>query len=136
MKFASVVFYIAGVWGVLLLIPLYFLFDITGRTFPPPITHAEFYYGFLSVTLAWQIAFLVIATDPPRYRLIMPAAILEKLGYVVTLIVLYERGLLQLGQVAPAVPDLILGILFITAFFKTSGPADLYRHTNSPAGKR
>jgi len=128
MKFARVVFYIAGIWGVLLLIPLYFLFDITGRTFPPPITHAEFYYGFLSVTLAWQIAFLVIATDPPRYRLIMPAAILEKFGYIVTLILLYARGQLQLGQVAPAIPDFILGVLFITAFFKTSGPADLHRN--------
>jgi hypothetical protein len=131
MKFARVVFYIAGIWGVLLLIPLYFLFDITGRTFPPPITHAEFYYGFLSVTLAWQIAFLVIATDPPRYRLIMPAAILEKFGYIVTLILLYARGQLQLGQVAPAVPDFILGALFIAAFFKTSGPADLHRNLST-----
>jgi hypothetical protein len=31
MKFAKVVFWIAGVWGVLVLTPLYFMFDVIGR---------------------------------------------------------------------------------------------------------
>ena len=46
MKFAKIVFTVAGVWGVLLLMPLYFMFDLIGRQDPPPITHPAFFYGF------------------------------------------------------------------------------------------
>ena len=64
MKFARVVFWIAGVWGVLVIAPLFFLKEIIGRAAPPPVTHPEFYYGFAIVTLMWQISFFVIAADP------------------------------------------------------------------------
>ena len=92
MRFARVVFLIAGIWGVLVVTPLYFLFDLIGRQYPPPITHPDFYYGFASVTLAWQVAFLVIASNPLRLRPMIPVAILEKFGYVTSLGVLYARG--------------------------------------------
>jgi hypothetical protein len=120
MRFARLVFLIAGTWGIVVLTPLYATFDAVGRQYPPAITHPDFYYGFIGVALAWQIAFLVIGKDPIRFRPMMVPAILEKLGYVTTLTVLYAQGQLQLGQFAVAVPDLILGLLFILAFFKTS----------------
>jgi hypothetical protein len=41
MKFARIVFLIAGVWGLTILTPLYFLFDLVGRSYPPPITHPD-----------------------------------------------------------------------------------------------
>jgi hypothetical protein len=46
MKFAKIVFWIAGGWGVLVLAPLYFMFDTIGRQDPPVITHPQFFYGF------------------------------------------------------------------------------------------
>jgi hypothetical protein len=119
MKFARNVFIIAGVWGLAVLTPLYFTFDLIGRSYPPAITHADLYYGFVGVALVWQIAFLIIATNPARYRPIMIAAILEKLVYVATLGTLYLRGELQIGQAAVAVPDLLLAVLFIAAFIRT-----------------
>jgi hypothetical protein len=119
MKFARVVFLIAGVWGFLILTPLYFTFDLVGRTYPPPITHPDLYYGFVGVTLVWQIAFLIIATNPVRHRPIMLAAILEKLMYIVTMTVLYLRGQLQLGQYAVVAPDFILMLLFGASFIRT-----------------
>jgi hypothetical protein len=67
----------AGTWGVLVLTPLYFMFDVIGRQDPPPITHPGFYYGFLSVGLAWQFAFLVMARDPARFRPMMIAAVVK-----------------------------------------------------------
>ena len=82
MRFGRVVFLGAGVWGILLLTPLFFAFDLIGQRFPPPITHADFYYGFLTVALAWQFAFLVIGRDPIRFRPMMLPAMLEKFGYV------------------------------------------------------
>ena len=68
MKFAKIVFWIAGIWGLLVVPPLFFIFDRIGKDNPPPITHPGFYYGFATVTLAWQIAFILIARDPVRLR--------------------------------------------------------------------
>lgn len=66
MKFAKVVFRIAGIWGLLVITPLYFLFDLISHNDPPPITHPGVFYGFVGAALAWQIAFLFIARDPVR----------------------------------------------------------------------
>jgi hypothetical protein len=49
MKFAKIVFYGAGVWGIAVLTPLYFLFDAIGRQGGAPITYPQFFYGFVSV---------------------------------------------------------------------------------------
>jgi hypothetical protein len=119
LRFAKIVFRIAGVWGFVVLTPLYFLFDLIGRRYPPAITHPDFYYGFVGITLVWQVAFLVIANDPVRFRPMMIPAILEKFIYVISVGVLYARGLLQGGQLLPALPDIPLGILFVAAFLKT-----------------
>jgi hypothetical protein len=78
MKFAKVIFWIAAIWGILTLTPLYFMFSLIGRQDPPPITHPGFYYGFVGAGLAWQLAFMVIAIDPARFRSLMPVAVLEK----------------------------------------------------------
>jgi hypothetical protein len=121
MKFARIVFVIAGVWGLAILTPLYFTFDLVGRSYPPPITHPDLYYGFVGVTLVWQVAFLIIATDPVRHRPIMLVAILEKLIYIVTMTVLYLGGQLQLGQYAVAGPDSVLMLLFVVSFIRTRG---------------
>ena len=34
MKFAKIVFWVAGIWGVLVLAPLYFIFDLIGQKDP------------------------------------------------------------------------------------------------------
>jgi hypothetical protein len=120
MRFARNVFLVAGIWGLLIVTPLYFLYDTVGRQYPPPVTHPDFYYGFVSVTLAWQLAFLLIATDPIRFRPLMIAAVLEKFGYLATLSTLYAQGRLEFGQFAIVSPDAILGLLFVAAFVKTS----------------
>ena len=54
MKFARNVFLVAGVWGIAVLTPLYFLVDITGRHYAPPADYPQWYYGFLAITMAWQ----------------------------------------------------------------------------------
>ena len=78
LTWARRVFGAAGIVGLLMLLPHYFLFEKIGRDYPPAITHPEFFYGFIGVAVAWQFAFLVIARDPARYRLLMIPAVLEK----------------------------------------------------------
>lgn len=119
MKFAKVVFFIAFAWGILILTPLYFMFDTIGRQDPPPITHPGFYYGFISVGLAWQVVFFVIARDPIRFLTMMIPSILEKFGYTASFIVLYLQRRLHPSDLVFAGVDGLLGLLFLVSFVKT-----------------
>jgi len=118
MKFARVVFWFVGIWGFLVLTPLYFLYDTIGKQTPPPLTHPGYYYGFVGVGLVWQLTFLMIGSDPVRYRPLMIPAMLEKFVYVVTLIVLYLQGRIGPKEMF-GLTDLILGLLFVAAYLKT-----------------
>jgi hypothetical protein len=129
MKFAKVVFWIAGIWGVLVLMPLYFMFDVIGRQDPPVITHPGFYYGFVIVGLAWQVAFLIIARDPARLRLMMIPSVLEKFGYGASLVALYLQHRLHPSDLIFGGVDVLLGGLFLAAFYRTApGVLILERH--------
>jgi hypothetical protein len=119
MRFAKIVFSLAGVWGVVVLTPLFFLFDMVGSQYPPPITHPDFYFGFITTALAWQAAFLVIGTDPMRFRPLMVPAMFEKFAFVAVLVLLYAGGSVRPGQAMVAVPDFLLGLFFVAAFVKT-----------------
>ena len=123
MKFAKIVFWIAGIWGVLVITPLYFLFDSIGRNDPPPITHPGFFYGFAGVALAWQIAFLFIAQDPLRYRPLIIPSILEKASFSVAVFVLVSQKRMHPSDLVFVGTDLLLGLLFVIAYFKTPSRA-------------
>jgi hypothetical protein len=120
MKFAKIVFWIAFVWGILILSPLLFMFNMIGRQDPPPITHPGFYYGFLSAGLAWQFVFLVIARDPVRFRTMIIPSILEKFGYAVSLFALYLQQRIHPSDVTFAGVDFLFGILFVICWFKVT----------------
>ncbi|PYV84038.1 MAG: hypothetical protein DMG93_06485 [Acidobacteria bacterium] len=85
MKFAKVVFTIAGILGLLELVPLYFMYNVIGRQDPPVITHPGFYYGFVGTVVA--------------------------------------QSRMHPSDLPFGVQDLLLGILFIAAFFKTAQAA-------------
>ena len=119
MKFARVAFLIAGVWGIVVLTPLYFLVDLTGRQYVAPADYPQFFYGFLSVAMAWQIAFLVIGSSPARFRPLIIPSIVEKFGHVMGVAVRYGQGRLSVADATAAGPDLLLGVLFILAFAMT-----------------
>jgi len=120
MKFAKVVFWVASIWGFTILTPLYFLFDVIGRNDPPPITHPGFFYGFVGVALAWQVAFIFIARDPARFRPMMIPSILEKASWGATVIVLVSQQRMHKSDLVFAEADLLLGLLFLISYFKTS----------------
>jgi hypothetical protein len=119
MKFAKIVFRVAGIWGLLVLTPLYFMFDLISRNDPPPITHPGFFYGFVGVALAWQIAFMFIATDPVRYRPLMIPCVLEKVSWSAAVIVLVLQQRMHKSDLVFVATDLFLGLLFVIAYFKT-----------------
>jgi hypothetical protein len=120
MRFARWVFRLAGIYGLIVLLPQYFLEERIGRDDPPPITHPEHFYAFLGVAVAWQVAFLVIAQDPIRYRPIMIPAILEKDGFAIAAPVLFALHRASGVVLGFGTMDLVLGILFLAAFRQTS----------------
>ena len=120
MKFARLVFLIAGIYGLIVLLPLYFLEAQMGRDFPPPINHPEYYYGFIGVAIAWQLVFLILSRDPVRYRPMMVPAVLEKATYAVAVFILFSQQRVSTFTLATALVDSILGVLFVLAYIKTA----------------
>ena len=123
MRFAKVIFWIAAAWGFLVITPLFFLFDRIGVQDPPPITHPGFYYGFVTVGLAWQLAFAIIARDPVRSRPIMLAAAVEKFGYAIAVVALYLQARMKAPDLALGCIDGLFGVLFVLAYAKTKAAA-------------
>ena len=119
MKFARIVFGIAAIWGLLIITPLYFMLNLIGEKDPPPITHPAFFYGFIGVALAWQIAFIFIARDPIRFRPMMIPAILEKLVYSIPVIILVLQKRTNPTDLMFSATDLTLGALFLAAYLRT-----------------
>jgi hypothetical protein len=118
MKFSKWVFLVAGIYGLLVTLPLY---NEAGTTnmFPPAANHPEYYYGFISTVIAWQIAFIFISRDPLKHRPLMIPAILEKMIYAFSIFVLALQGRVAGAIIGFATIDSILGVLFIISYILT-----------------
>ena len=125
MRFAKIVFWIASIWGLLVITPLFFMFDLIGRQDPPAITHPGFFYGFAGAAFAWQVAFLLIARDPSRHRPLMIPSVLEKFTYGVAVLILVTQGRMRGSDMVFGGADLLLGILFVIAYIKTPARSGL-----------
>ena len=121
MKFARYTFIAAGTIGIIVLLPMYFLLERTGVDNPPPVTHPEFYYGFVGVALAFQLVFLTIASDPVKYRPLILAGIVEKFSFVIPTFYLAWQGRVTGSIIGGAALDLLWGTLFIVSYFKLAG---------------
>lgn len=124
MKFAQRVFFIAGLYGLALLVPMYFLEDTVGRQDPPPITHPEYFYGFVGVAVVAQFFYLMIGHDPLRYRPMMLIAMLAKAAFGIAVMVLFAKGRVSGGPVYGASLDLFFGGLFGCAYVATGKVAE------------
>jgi len=107
-----------GIYGLGVIVPQFFLEGRIGQDSPPAITHVEYFYGFLGVVTAWQIAFLIIATDPMRYRPMMIPSALEKFSFAGAVAVLYWQGRVPGAVAAFAAVDFVLGALFVMAYVR------------------
>lgn len=117
MNFARRVFFWSGIYGILVLFPMYFLREKLGQLFPPASNHPEQYYGFIGVALAWQFAFLLVASDVRRFRPLMLPAMAEKFLSAGAAIWLYFSQQIEPAIVGPFLIDLFLGILFVISYF-------------------
>ena len=116
-KFASRLFLFAGIYGILVLAPQYLAETGAGLALPEPIRNPEHFYGFVGLALVWQLVFILISRDVERFRPLMLLAVLEKLAFGVPVLVLYARDRVNAIVLAFGLVDLVLGVLFLAAFF-------------------
>jgi hypothetical protein len=111
-KFARVLYGITAIYGVLSLMPLYFMAGISDAMRPRPLP----ILNFTTDASAWRCcdeSCLISRSDSARN--------FEKFAYSVPVVILF-----LLGRVAPTIllsslVDPILGVLFIVAYFRTPG---------------
>ncbi len=113
MKAARIIFAIAAVYGIAVLAPGLFI-ETTGALAFVEFPNPEYYYGFYGSALVWQFAFLIIASDPVRYRPLMLIAVLEKAAFFGACLWLWQAGRLN-GVSGPFIGAMIDG-LFMLAF--------------------
>jgi hypothetical protein len=73
----------------------------------------------VGTALAWQIAFLFIAKGPSRHRPLMIPSVFEKFAHGTVVVILVAQGRMHPSDIVFGGIDLLLGILFVIAYFKT-----------------
>lgn len=118
MTFARRIFTLAGIYGLLVMTPMYFL-EPQISAMGKPLSNPEFYYGFVGVTLVFQLVFLTVGRDPERFRPIMLLGVLEKASFAGAVATLCLMGRTQGIIVIFAVIDAVLGALFLLAWMRS-----------------
>lgn len=118
MRFAKWSFRLAGIYGILLLAPFYFLEAAIGAA-GARILHPEYFYGFVGTALAAQLLFLLISIDPQRYRPLMIVAVLGKISFGIPAWILWLEGRIASAVVTLGTVDLVLAALFALSYVRT-----------------
>ena len=115
MRTARFVFGVAGIYGLVVLLPLFF----AAPWLEPPPNRPEDYYGFLGAASVMQLVYLTIARDPARYRPLMPVAALAKTVFFVTILILWRQDRAADSAMMLATVDMVLGLGFLVAWRRT-----------------
>lgn len=115
-RIARWIFLVAGIYGLAMLLPLYFaepVFAMQGR---PPLDRPEMLYGFVGAASTMQILYLMIARDPAGLRPFMLVGVLGKLSYGVPVTILFADGRIDALTFWLSAPDLVWAALFALAW--------------------
>ena len=117
MKLAKWIFLVAGIFGLLVTVPMALAEKAVEQIMPPAVNHPEFFYGFVFLNACWQVLYLFLSTDPARYRPMMIPSFLAKASGVVALTWLYLQKRISGQWAATIIIDGIWALLFLVAFW-------------------
>jgi hypothetical protein len=117
MRLARWVFRVAGIYGIVLLTPFYFLEKQIGAA-TVAIDHPEYFYGFVGTALSAQILFLTVSMDPLRFRPAMVACVIEKLAFGIPVWMLWSMSRVGMDVVSLGSVDLVWAALFTIVDFR------------------
>ena len=109
-RFASRLYRIAAIYGVIVLLPLYFA--------PLPDPYRLNLIGFAGAALVFQGMFWIIARDPLRFLPLVRLSVFEKLCFGVPAIAFWLRGQGDGVTATFGAIDLILAVLFLTTWLR------------------
>lgn len=114
-RMARRIFAGAAVYGIIVLLPMYFaepMMTKAGR----PVTHPELLYGFVGAALAFQLVYWTIGRDPLRFRPLMPIAVIAKWSFGIPVAILFAAGRVDAMTFTLSSIDLAISILFLVAW--------------------
>jgi hypothetical protein len=112
----------AAIYGLIILLPLYFLEKAVAAP-AAALDHPIYYYGFVGAAAAWQLVYWTIGSDPLRYRAFMPLSVIAKFGFWIPSLILWLNGRNPTSTFVVTNGDLILGIAFLVAWRTLKAPA-------------
>ncbi|MEI9851175.1 MAG: hypothetical protein WDN24_10430 [Sphingomonas sp.] len=115
-RVARWIFLVAGIYGLIMLLPLYFAERVFADMGYPPLDRPEMLYGFVGAASVMQLLYLLIAADPARYRPAMLVGVLGKLSYGVPVLLLFAGGRIDALTFWLSMPDLVWAVLFAAAW--------------------
>jgi hypothetical protein len=71
--------------------------------------------------------FLLLSTNPVRYRLMMIPSMFEKVVFVIPVVILYYQNRVSPVIVGVSLVDLLFGVLFLIAYIKTGAVNEVTR---------
>ena len=120
MKFAKWVFRTAGVFGLIVMLPMLFAEQWIAQMMPPAVNHPEFFYGFVILNICWQVLYIFLSRDPQRFRPMMIPAFFVKASGPVALSWLYLQGRVSSQWITMSIMDGVFAILFLVAYWVTA----------------
>jgi hypothetical protein len=114
-RIARRIFAIAAIYGLLILLPMYFAEPMMAKA-GRPVTHPELLYGFVGAACAFQLVYWTISRDPSRYRPLMPIAVIAKCSFGVPVAILFVLDRVDPVVLIFASIDLFIAALFLFAW--------------------
>jgi hypothetical protein len=112
------IFMIAGIYGLIVLLPLYFGEHVLA-TMGQMLTRPEYYYGFIGAAASFQLVYLMIGRDPVRFRPLMPLTLIAKWSFTIPVAILFLSGRVDLTTMIMASIDALIGLAFLWAWRAT-----------------
>lgn len=119
MKLAKWTFRTAGIFGLIVMVPILCAEKLIPKIMPPAITHPEFFYGFVILNICWQILYIFLSKDPVRFRPMMIPSFLAKGSGPVALLWLYFQGRISSQWITTTIMDGVFALLFLVSFWIT-----------------
>jgi len=109
------IYTVAGIYGLIVLLPLYFTAHKLALS-GPALTRPEYYYGFLGAACSFQLVYLMIGRDPVRYRPLMPVSVIAKLSFFVPVAILFATGRIDTTTMVLSSFDGLIALAFLCAW--------------------
>ena len=109
------IYTIAGIYGLVVLLPLYFG-EHAMAAMGQLLTKPEYYYGFIGAAASFQLVYLMIGRDPVRFRPLMPLTLIAKLSFTIPVAILFLAGRVDTITMILASVDAMIGLAFLRAW--------------------